>query len=88
MLSGNREQNGNAGLGHSHRKVVFMGLIMHRGTPHWWLSRDIWVTKEGAPETAHVAHPIAGDPYNVYVRAWNPTSTTITLDDYWSLNIV
>lgn len=48
-----------------------MPLIIHQGSPNWWLSPDIWVTPVGAPSTI-VANPIAGLNYNVVVRVWNP----------------
>jgi hypothetical protein len=67
-----------------------MGLIIHHGSPKWWLSPDIWVTPVGATKTSApgVAHPIATDPYDVWVQVSNPTSTAVTELDYWNLNIV
>ena len=64
-----------------------MGLIIHHGSPHWWLSPDIWVTPDGATSTSPpgVLNPTAGELYDVWCRVWNPTSTAIT---DWNLTIL
>jgi hypothetical protein len=64
-----------------------MGLIINHGSPKWWLSPDIWFTAVGASVTSApgVANPIAGDPYNVWVKVSNPTDQAI---DDWSLFIL
>ncbi len=44
-------------------------LTIAPGSPHWWLSPDIWVTPVGSPTTPPgTANPIAGQAYNVSVR--------------------
>jgi hypothetical protein len=65
-----------------------MGLIIHHGkSPHWWLSHDIWVGPAGSPDPGFpgVSHPIAGNPYNVWVKVTNPTDKDVS---DWSLFIL
>jgi hypothetical protein len=60
------------------------GLIIRHGSPNWWLSPDIWVANSPSTSTsAHVAHPIAGQKYDVWVRVKNPTSETIGSESFW-----
>lgn len=67
-----------------------MGLIIHHGSPHWWLSPDIWLAN--APSTSgspHVANPAAGSTYDVWVRVTNPTKATLsTALLKWNLEVV
>ncbi len=60
------------------------GLIIRHGSPSWWLSPDIWVAD--SPSTASspaVDQPIAGKPYDVWVRVKNPTKETIGSRTLW-----
>jgi hypothetical protein len=59
-------------------------LSIKKGTPHWWLSPDIWVTPVGDPTTPPgVANPIAGKAYNVSVNVHD--NYTDPVDSGWNL---
>jgi hypothetical protein len=59
-------------------------LSIAKGTPHWWLSPDIWVTPVGAAATPPgVANPVAGKAYNVTVRVHDKYQDPV--DSGWSL---
>jgi hypothetical protein len=54
------------------------GLVIRHGSPNWWLSPDIWVANHPSTSSSpHVANPIAGQKYDVWVRVKNPTGQTI-----------
>jgi hypothetical protein len=60
------------------------GLIIHHGSPNWWLSPDIWIASPPSTSTSPpVANPIAGQSYDVWVRVTNPTSETIGSESLW-----
>src|ERR1019366_7933128 len=43
-------------------------LTVEKGSPHWWLSKSIWVTPVGDPTTSPgTGNPVAGKAYNVSV---------------------
>jgi hypothetical protein len=53
-------------------------LIIHHGSPDWWLSPDIWVTPHGAPPTSPGVTPEAGKTYDVQVRVYNNYPLPVT----------
>jgi hypothetical protein len=66
------------------------GLIIKHGSPHWWLSPDIWLAMPPSTKTSPaVNNPIAGKTYDVWVRVRNPTndvlSTPVLL---WGLQVI
>ena len=59
-------------------------LTIDKGSPNWWLSPDIWVLPQGSANTGPPGvTPIAGQPYDVWVRVRNnyPEPT----DEGWSV---
>jgi hypothetical protein len=53
-------------------------LNIDKGTPHWWLSPDIWVTLVGDPTTPPgTGNPVAGQPYQVSVRVHDKYSEPV-----------
>jgi hypothetical protein len=55
------------------------GLIIHHGSPNWWLSPDIWLAKPPSTSSSpQVANPIAGTAYDVWVRVTNPTDEQLS----------
>ena len=68
------------------------GLVIRHGSPNWWLSPDIWVASPPSTSTSpHVANPVAGQTYDVWVRVKNSTGATISGPPPalpWSLNVV
>jgi hypothetical protein len=60
------------------------GLVIGHGSPNWWLSPDIWVANHPSTSSSpHVANPIAGQKYDVWVRVTNPTKQTIGSQSLW-----
>jgi hypothetical protein len=58
-------------------------LVIHHGSPNFWLSPDIWVTLSGQPNTPPgVANPIVGTTYDVQVRVENKSSSVV---DDWTM---
>lgn len=65
-------------------------LYIQQGSPNWWLSPALWVTAQGDPSTgAHVANPIAGHNYTVWVEVQNffpdPVTTGWNLFVCWGI---
>jgi|ERR1035438_8496186 hypothetical protein len=59
-------------------------LTIDKGSPHWWLSPDIWVTRVGDPTTfPGVGNPVAGEAYNVSVRVRDNYADPV--DSEWNL---
>ena len=55
------------------------GLVIRHGSPNWWLSPDIWVATPPSTGTSpHVANPVAGQTYDVWVRVKNSTGAPIS----------
>src|ERR1700722_19995194 len=64
--------------------TTMSGLVIHHGSPNWWLSPDIWVANHPSTNTSpHVANPTAGQKYDVWVRVKNPTGQTIGSQSLW-----
>ena len=60
------------------------GLVIRHGSPNWWTSPDIWVANPPSTHSSpHVANPVAGQSYDVWVRVTNPTSQTIGSQSLW-----
>ena len=54
-------------------------LVIHHGSPRWWLSPDIWVTKPGGSNAPPgVGNPMAGTVYDVQVRVLNESSSVVS----------
>ena len=66
------------------------GLVIRHGSPNWWLSPDIWVASNPSTSTSpHVANPVAGQSYDVWVRVKNSTNQTIGSQTLpWNLQAV
>jgi hypothetical protein len=68
------------------------GLVIRHGSPNWWLSPDIWVANPPSTGTSpHVANPVAGQTYDVWVRVKNSTGAPISGPPPalpWLLNVV
>ena len=66
------------------------GVVIRHGSPNWWLSPDIWVASNPSTSTSpHVANPVAGQSYDVWVRVKNSTNQTIGSQTLpWNLQAV
>jgi len=59
-------------------------LTLSKGSPYWWNSPDIWVLPHGSPSSGPPGStPVAGQPYDVYVRVHNLYSEST--DPNWNL---
>jgi len=59
-------------------------LTLTKGSPLWYVSPDIWVQPHGSPDSGPpCVVPIAGDPYDVWVRVHNQYSQPS--DANWNL---
>ncbi len=61
-------------------------LLVRDGSPHWYLSPDIWVVP-GVDPTAPPGSPIAGQPAYLWARVANNGSTAangVRVDFYWA----
>jgi hypothetical protein len=62
-------------------------LLIKHGSPHWWLSQDIWAAIPGHPGSS-VPNPIEGTVYDVQVRVWNQSDSVVndwTLFVCWAI---
>jgi hypothetical protein len=70
--------------------TTMSGLVIRHGSPNWWLSPDIWVANHPSTSSSpSVAHPIAGQTYDVWVRVHNTTGASLSTPDLpWLLSVV
>ncbi len=66
------------------------GLVIRHGSPNWWTSPDIWVANHPSTSSSpKVAHPIAGQTYDVWVEVHNTTEASLSTAELpWLLTAV